>query len=304
LKSSQSDPLSLDNFMAGASKDDPFNVGLEASSVSSPSNDGFGDHVPPSKNKKQQQNVTDDGFGHFSNTWDTSSNPFAGTKTENDNKYSNPRGIAPPPRVNNDNANSHAHHRVISGKNGRVQRMTSTEMRTRTRNSESRRNMVKDALFSSLGDMDEVGKGSGGGGGGGPGLSSFLSESKGRARRRGSIGGESVGEKSTQSAPAGDRSRKTTSRRGRRGGSALPSQSHDDNDVLSTSSNHARRMGKPFRHKPSTAHRRGSSISSAGSSDGGGQKVTLDIAELSKHGQLKVVDGKMQLILDVEALAK
>jgi hypothetical protein len=289
--------------MAGSSKDDPFNVGLEASSVSSPSNDGFGDHVTLSKNKKQQQNVTDDGFGHFSNTWDTTSNPFAATTTEKDTNNSNPRGIAPPPRVN-ENANSHAHHRVVSGKNGRIQRMTSTEMRTRTRNSESRRNMVKDALFSSLGDMDEVGKGSGGGGGGGPGLSSFLSENKGRARRRGSIGGDSVGGKSTQSAPAGDRSRKATSRRGRRGGSALPSQSHDDDDLPSTSSNHVRRIGKSLRHKPSTAHRRGSSISSAGSSDGGGQKVTLDIAELSKHGQLKVVDGKMQLILDVEALAK
>jgi hypothetical protein len=52
--------------------------------------------------------------------------------------------------------------------------------------------------------------------------------------------------------------------------------------------------------------RRGSSLPSAAdaSSESGGQKVSLDIAELSKYGQLQVVDGKVQLVLDVEALAR
>jgi len=258
----------MDKFIQddGDQDDDPFNIGQSSSS--------------PSRKKKAS---VDDGFGDFE-AFDTTNNPFA-SSSQTTSKV------------------ARAQSKVTSGKDGRIQRMTSTEQRNRIKHSESRRSAVKDSLFSSLGDIDDDDDHN-------IGLSAFLTENKPKARRRGSASGDA----SVQSAPAADREHHRQVRRGRRASSSQARAFDDDYEPAASPTGRpkSRRFGgstasKSMRRLPSSGGgvRRSNSAASSASSVGDGVKsLKVDLSELAKQGHLEVVDGKMRLVVDVESLGR
>lgn len=268
-------PTTFDRFKPEDAGDNPFRVGMDSPSMPSPTPEKF-----------VEGNF---GFADFDSAFDDpqSGSPTMGRKQSSSSRMRNQA-------------------KVIHDRRGRAQRLTSSEERSRIKNSESRRSAVKDSIFSSLSgfDDDEDAENN-------IGLSAFLTEKSGRnhgRRRKGAGSGDSIGGNSTQSAPAANHGH--YKQRQHRSGSAN-STSNDDAYVYSNRSSviSPRRAsaGKSLRGRlpPAGAPRRSRGVTSeADHGNAHQQKLRLDVAALAEHGHLEVVDGKMRLVFDVDTIAR
>jgi hypothetical protein len=279
--------FALDNFVTENTDVKPFRIGIESSSGSSPSNTRCA--------------IGNSGFADFDASFDSPSlMTLSPTRTHGSPSITRTPGKA----------------KVIHDRHGRVQRLTATEERNRSRHSDSRRKVVKDSIFSSLRNFEDekdsdLNKG----------LSTYLSEKSGRnngRRRRCSSSNDSAGGNSTQSAPAANHGHYQQRHHGR---GPTKQSSHDDGYALHQSASSSPRKspqpsssgGRSLRSRlpPSGVQRRArgafeSTRNSTSAAQGQNQQqiLSLDVQALAEHGRLEVVDGKMRLVLDIDTIAR
>lgn len=193
-------------------------------------------------------------------------------------------------------------------RDGSTRRLLRNEERQRSNSSDSSRSLVKDAFDSSF--RHQVGEADLG-----RRLSSYLTSQKtGRARKggeNGSVGGkgwenESVGGNSTKSAPAADRQHYRQSHRESRDQrhsdhySPRKATSSDQNGGTGISPSSAGSKSRRWNNKMVRDSCR--TKSEVNSNGGRLDNISVAVAQLVEQGYIEVVDGKMRLVVDLEAV--